>query len=65
MATELTRLVGDCEDGECPTIYATDRGTLAFQGEEITDHGRTIRAHETMVEIPIELIRRAIRDNLI
>ncbi|CAM5601027.1 hypothetical protein [Streptomyces avidinii] len=65
MATELTRLVGSCDEGECPTIYATDRGTLAFQGEEITDHGREVPPHETMVEIPIELIRKAIRDNLI
>lgn len=65
MATELTRLVGDCDEGECPAIYRTDRGTLAFQGEQILDHGREIPAHETMVEIPIELIRKAIRDNLI
>ncbi|MFJ4962950.1 DUF6879 family protein [Streptomyces sp. NPDC088729] len=27
---KLTRLVGECEDGECPTIYTTDRGTLAI-----------------------------------
>lgn len=65
MATELTLLVGVCDEGDSPTIYATDRGTLAVQGAEITDHGREILAYETMVEIPIELIRKAIRDNLV
>ena len=62
---QLTRLVGSCDDGECPTLYLTDRGTLAVQGEQITDHGREIPAHETMVEIPMELIRKAIRDGLL
>ena len=61
---KLTRLVG-CDEGECPTLYRTERGTLAVQGERITDHGLEIPAHETMVEIPVELIRKAIRDNLI
>ncbi|MFD3661099.1 hypothetical protein ACFWVF_10945 [Streptomyces sp. NPDC058659] len=62
---KLTRLVGECDEGECPTIYATDRGTLAIQGDKVADHGLEIPAHETLVEIPIELIRKAIRDNLI
>ncbi|GHF14366.1 hypothetical protein [Streptomyces morookaense] len=61
----LTRLVGDCDEGECPTIYRTERGTLAFQGGLITDHGLQIPAHEAVVEIPVELIRKAVRDNLI
>ncbi|MFI2072651.1 hypothetical protein [Streptomyces triculaminicus] len=61
----LTRLVGECDGGECPTIYRTDRGTLAFQGERITDHGIRVPEHEAMVEIPVELIRRTIRDKLI
>ncbi|WP_433571526.1 hypothetical protein [Streptomyces sp. CA-251247] len=62
---KLTRLVGQCDEGECPTIFATDRGTLVVQGDRVADHGQEIPAHETMVEIPIELIRKAIRDNLI
>ena len=62
---KLTRLVGSCEDGECPTLYTTDRGTLAVQGEHITDPGRDLPAHEAMVEIPMELIRKAIHDGLL
>ncbi|MFB7917902.1 hypothetical protein [Streptomyces sp. NPDC056061] len=62
---KLTRLVGECEDGECPTIYATDRGTLAIQGNKVTDHGIDIPAHETLAEIPVDLVRKAIHDKLI
>ncbi|MGW4888682.1 hypothetical protein [Streptomyces murinus] len=62
---KLTRLVGDCEDGECPTLYITDRGTLAVQGGLLVDHGKEIPAHEALVEIPVDLIRKAIRGNLI
>ncbi|MGW2842800.1 hypothetical protein ACWCWD_34060 [Streptomyces sp. NPDC001493] len=62
---KLTRLVGQCDDGECPTIYTTDRGTLAVQGNRLSDHGLDIPAHESLVEIPIELIRKVIDDNLV
>ncbi|MEW1614099.1 MULTISPECIES: hypothetical protein [unclassified Streptomyces] len=62
---KLTRLVGECEDGDCPTVYATDRGTLAIQGDRVADHGLNLPAQETLVEIPIALIRKVIRDNLI
>ncbi|MEV7982196.1 hypothetical protein [Streptomyces sp. NPDC086519] len=62
---KLTRLVGECEDGECPTLYSTDRGTLVVQGILLTDHTRDLPAHEALVEIPVELIREVIRDNLI
>ncbi|TRV77476.1 hypothetical protein FKN01_15360 [Streptomyces sp. 130] len=62
---KLTRLVGQCDEGECPAIYMTDRGTLAVQGGRLADHGLDIPAHETLVEVPVELIRKAVRDNLI
>jgi hypothetical protein len=62
---KLTRLVGECEDGECPTLYATDRGTLVVQGSLLTDHPNTAPAHEALVEIPIELIRKAVRGDFI
>ncbi|WDO07538.1 hypothetical protein ME763_18835 [Streptomyces murinus] len=62
---QVTKLVTTCELKNCPTIYATDRGTLLFQGETPTNHGLKIPNHETLVEIPTELIRKAIRDNLI
>ncbi|MEV6972000.1 hypothetical protein [Kitasatospora sp. NPDC093806] len=62
---QLTRLVGSCDEGECPTLYLTDRGTLAVQGERVTEHHIRLPAHEALVEIPVELIRKALRDNLI
>ncbi|WP_380285424.1 hypothetical protein [Kitasatospora purpeofusca] len=62
---KLTRLVGSCDDGDCPTLYLTDRGTLAVQGSRIAEHSLRIPTHESLVEIPVELIRKAIRDNLI
>ena len=62
---KVTKLVSTCDIKECPTIYATDRGTLLVQGGTPTDHGLRIPAHEALVEIPVELIRKAVRDNLI
>ncbi|WP_404959443.1 hypothetical protein [Streptomyces sp. 147326] len=62
---KVRKLVTSCENGDCPTLYATDRGTLLVQGETPTDHGLAVPAHETLVEIPMELIRKAIRDQLI
>lgn len=65
MGVKVTKLVSTCENGDCPTLYATDRGTLLVQGEVPADHGLEIPAKETVVEIPVELIRKAIRDQLI
>jgi hypothetical protein len=45
---ELTRLVGECDEGECPTLYATDRGTFVVQGGILIDHDREIPAHEAL-----------------
>jgi hypothetical protein len=61
---KLTKLVG-CDDGECPAVYLTDRGTYVFQGTRLTEHGRDIPAHETMAEIPMDLIRKAISDGVL
>ncbi|MFE7133568.1 hypothetical protein ACFVIM_22190 [Streptomyces sp. NPDC057638] len=60
----LKRLVGECEDGECATIYATGRGTVAVQGTLISGHGLTIPDQEALVEIPIHLIRRVVHEHL-
>ncbi|MFG2224331.1 hypothetical protein [Streptomyces sp. NPDC048644] len=62
---QLTKLVSTCDYDNCPTLYATDRGTFLVQGETPTDHGLEIPGHETLVEIPVELIRKAIRGKLI
>ncbi|MHC5905669.1 hypothetical protein ACVNF4_17465 [Streptomyces sp. S6] len=62
---KVTKLVSSCDLKDCPTIYATDRGTYLVQGETPTDHGLRIPAHETLVEIPVELLQKAIRDKLV
>ncbi|MET9924225.1 MULTISPECIES: hypothetical protein [unclassified Streptomyces] len=56
---KVTVLATTCEKTNCPTVYKTDRGTIIVQGETPTDHGLTIPAHETLVEIPMDLIREA------
>lgn len=54
--------------GQCPTLYETERGTYLVQGTRVTDdealtelskHGNGIPDHETVVEIPKELLRFA------
>jgi hypothetical protein len=60
---ELTKIApagdtDDCKDGDCPTIYRTDHGTVAVQGYRIE---RDTPAAEAVVEIPAELIREAAR----
>ncbi|MGW2230541.1 hypothetical protein [Streptomyces formicae] len=57
---KVTMLATTCDKKDCPTIYKTDRGTILVQGETPTDHGLTIPAHETLVEIPMDLILKAI-----
>ncbi|MFE7626322.1 hypothetical protein P8A18_15965 [Streptomyces castrisilvae] len=61
---KVTTLATTCDKKDCPTIYQTDRGTILVQGETPVDHGLTIPAHETLVEIPVELIREAFGDKL-
>ncbi|MEU7635054.1 MULTISPECIES: hypothetical protein [unclassified Streptomyces] len=62
---KVTVLATSCDKKDCPTIYKTDRDTLLVQGETPADHGLQIPAHETLVEIPLELLQKAIRDNVI
>ncbi len=62
---KVTFLGTTSETGNCPTLFATDRGTLIAQGKIVTDPEalKTIRetyaglgADETLVEIPAELL---------
>jgi hypothetical protein len=57
-AVTLTPVAAWCGNGECPTVYTTDRGTLVVQGYALEpDHaGMAIPAGEQMVEIPAELL---------
>jgi hypothetical protein len=51
-------VAGDCKDGDCPTVYWTNRGTIAVQGGRLahpTPEG------EAIVEIPAELLAEAAR----
>jgi hypothetical protein len=48
----------------CPSVFATDRGTLVVQGWKITDsealaelRRRGLPDHETAIEIPAALVR--------
>ncbi len=61
----LTKLATTSENGDCPTLYATDRGTLIVQGDVPAGHGLDVPEGEALVEIPVDLIRKAIRDQRI
>jgi hypothetical protein len=53
----LTMLRGSCVGGDCPTVYATDRGTLVVQGSTVRDaEGVNVPDGETLVEVPAELL---------
>ncbi|KOX11253.1 hypothetical protein [Nocardiopsis sp. NRRL B-16309] len=54
----------DSRDGDCPTLYRTDRGTIVVQGYKVTDPEaladlRDLADDETVVEIPEKLLRFA------
>lgn len=53
-----------CADGQCPAVYRTERGTLLVQGDTIGGQqaGIDLPAHESLVEIPIDLLLAAVRD---
>lgn len=56
---ELTKIAGaNCKDGDCPTVYRTDRGTVAVQGNQL-DHATS--ETEAVVEIPAKLLAEAVR----
>lgn len=57
---ELTKIAGDanCKDGDCPTVYRTDRGTIGVQGYLLD---RATPGGEALVEIPAELLLEAAR----
>lgn len=60
---KLTLLGCDSKVGDCPTLYATDRGTIVVQGWRLADPEALammdIPDHETAVEIPAALLRYA------
>jgi hypothetical protein len=64
---KLTFLGKDSKNGQSPTLYATDRGTLIVQGWRVTDAEALsvldLPGHETACEIPPDLLR-FVRDQL-
>ena len=57
-------IAGGCFDSTCPTVYATDHGTVVVQGRllnhtEVTTNDVTLGDGEALVEIPAELLRQA------
>ena len=58
-APQLTRIAGgNCGRDDCPTIFTTDRGTVAVQGDNID---RETPAGESVVEIPVDVLKEAVR----
>ncbi|MBS2531281.1 hypothetical protein KGQ20_00700 [Catenulispora sp. NF23] len=64
---KLTRISGgdcnpeqdeDCKSGDCPTVFVTDRGTVAVQGY-VVDHATP--DGEGIVEVPREILLEAAR----
>jgi hypothetical protein len=51
-------IAGGCVDTSCPTIYATDRGTLVVQGQLVNDKDVVLGHGEALVEIPAELLEQ-------
>jgi hypothetical protein len=59
------RLVGGCEDGNCPRAYATEGETVLIQGLVVHDPDALARVKpsegEALVEIPRRLLLQAAR----
>jgi hypothetical protein len=55
-------LAGGCVDSSCPTIYATERGTVVVQGQLINDNNVILGDGEVLVEIPGELLRQVMHN---
>jgi hypothetical protein len=60
-AMKLTFVGTTSDNGGCPTLYATDRGTAVIQGPRVTDPEalaelRNVLAGETFIEVPAELL---------
>ena len=56
---ELTRIAGTCTRDDCPTVYRTERGTIAVQGTHLTN--QETPDGEAIVEIPESLLVEALR----
>lgn len=56
---ELTEIAGgNCGRDDCPKVFTTDRGSIAVQGYTVDMHAAQ---GESVVEIPTEVLREAVR----
>jgi hypothetical protein len=56
---KLVKIAGnDCKSGDCPTVYRTDRDTIAVQGYQVA---HPVPEGEAIVEIPAQLLAEAVR----
>jgi hypothetical protein len=55
---KLTRIAGNCGRDDCPTIFTTDRDTVAVQGYTLN---HSTPPGESVVEIPLNVLREAFR----
>ena len=59
---KLTHLGTESGDTGCPSLYATDQGTFLVQGWRVADAealaGLDLPDHETVIEVPRELLVR-------
>jgi hypothetical protein len=54
----LTKIAGECKDDDCPTVFTTDKGTIAIQGYTVNT---TTPEGEAVVEIPTSVFLEAAR----
>lgn len=56
---EFTLIAGGaCGRDDCPSVFTTDKGTVAVQGYTVN---RQVSAGEAVVEIPMDVLREAVR----
>lgn len=68
MRLEFLGKTGGSQEGECPALYATDRGTYVVQGYRVTSAEaladlRDMAPGETVVEVPADVLRLAVKED--
>ncbi|MEU8817894.1 hypothetical protein [Actinoplanes sp. NPDC048796] len=60
----LRAVANKCSSGSCPTVYASESGTVVVQGFSVSAEqaGIDVPAGERLVEIPRELLVEAVRN---
>jgi len=59
---QVTLLATSCKNGDCPSVYLSDRGTLVVQGDGVrAAQGMRLGSGEQAVEVPMSVIEEALR----